>query len=134
MTIGTNAEPAEFERKDLPLSGHEMRDGSTIGCLHSIGSDLTRTRELPELQQNVSMQSGQGASAMDKDPSRTPTSVREPAAPVCSLESGVLGQRIRKSLAATDETQSTQDKRSRKASMVKDPILQYVKRQKAQAQ
>ena len=48
-----------------------------MGCLHSIGSDLTRTRELPELQQNVSMQSGQEASAMYKDPSRTPTSARE---------------------------------------------------------
>jgi meiosis-specific protein len=52
-------------------------DGSTMGCLHSIGSDLTRTRELPELQQNVSMQSGQEASTVGKDSSRTPTSVRE---------------------------------------------------------
>jgi hypothetical protein len=48
-----------------------------MGCLHSIGSDLTRTRELPALQQNVSMQSGQEASVMGKDPSRTPTSARE---------------------------------------------------------
>jgi len=56
---------------------HEVRDGSTMGCFHSVGSDLTRTRELPELQQNVSMQSGQEASAVGKDPSRTPTSVRE---------------------------------------------------------
>ncbi|XP_062193750.1 meiosis-specific protein PAIR2-like [Phragmites australis] len=127
MVIDTNAEHAEIGRKDV-LSGHEMRDGSTMGCLHSIGSDLTRTRELPELQQNVSMQSGQDAPAMDKDPSRTPTSLREPAAPVCSLESGVLGQRIRKSLTGAVEMQSTQDKRSRKASMVKEPILQYGRR------
>lgn len=54
-----------------------MRDGSTMGCLHSVGSDLTRTRELPELQQNVSMQSWQEATAVGKDQSRTPTSVRE---------------------------------------------------------
>ncbi|XP_062199186.1 meiosis-specific protein PAIR2-like [Phragmites australis] len=128
MAIDTNAEHAEFERKDV-LSGHELRDGSTMGCLHSIGSDLTRTRELPELQQNVSMQSGQDASAMEKDPSRTPTSLREPVEPVCSLESGVLGQRIRKSLTGAAEMQSTQDKRSgRKASMVKEPILQYGRR------
>uniref|UniRef100_A0A0A9H6X4 Uncharacterized protein n=1 Tax=Arundo donax TaxID=35708 RepID=A0A0A9H6X4_ARUDO len=111
-----------------------MKDGSTMGCLHSIGSDLTRTRELPELQQNVSLQSGQEAAATDKDQSRTPTSLRELAAPVCSLESGVLGQRIKRSLTGGDDMQSTQDKRSRKASMVKEPILQYVKRQKFQAQ
>ncbi|KAG8049719.1 hypothetical protein GUJ93_ZPchr0009g736 [Zizania palustris] len=129
MAIDTNAEPAESERKDLVLSCYEMGDGSTMGCLHSIGSDLTRTRELPDLQQNVSTQSGQGASTMDKDPNKTPTSVREQA-PVCSLESGVLGQQIRKSLAGAAETQSSQDKRFRKASTVKEPILQYVKRQK----
>ncbi|RLN35198.1 uncharacterized protein C2845_PM03G02500 [Panicum miliaceum] len=133
MAIDTNTEHAEFERKEL-LKVHEMRDGSTMGCLHSIGSDLTRTRELPELQQNVSMQSGQEASAMDKDHSRTPTSAREMAVPVCSLESGVLGQKIKRSLTVGSEMQSTQDKRSRKASMVKEPILQHVKRQKPQAQ
>nr|CAB3453888.1 unnamed protein product [Digitaria exilis] len=129
MAIDTNAEHVDSERKDL-LKAHEMKDGSTMGCLHSVGSDLTRTRELPELQQNVSMQSGQDASAMDKDPSRTPTSLREPAAPVCSLESGVLGQKIKRSLTGGSEVKSTQDKRSRKASMVKEPILQLFKRQK----
>ncbi|KAG8057319.1 hypothetical protein GUJ93_ZPchr0002g26187 [Zizania palustris] len=126
MAIDTNAQPSESERKDLILSGHhEMRDGSTMGCLRSIGSDLTRTRELTELPQNVSMQD-------EEDPSRTPTSVRE--ALVCSLESGVLGQNIRKSLAGAGVTQSTttQDRRFRKASTVKEPILQYVKRQKSQ--
>uniref|UniRef100_A0A0E0B515 HORMA domain-containing protein n=1 Tax=Oryza glumipatula TaxID=40148 RepID=A0A0E0B515_9ORYZ len=132
MAIDTNAEPGEPERKDH-LSGHEMRDGSTMGCLKSVGSDLTRTRELPEPQQNVSMQSGQEASTVDKDPSRTPTSVREQAS-VCSLESGVLGQKVRKSLAGAGGTQCSQDKRFRKASTVKEPILQYVKRQKSQVQ
>ncbi|EEC84851.1 hypothetical protein OsI_31963 [Oryza sativa Indica Group] len=132
MAIDTNAEPGEPERKDH-LSGHEMRDGSTMGCLQSVGSDLTRTRELPEPQQNVSMQSGQEASTVDKDPSRTPTSVREQAS-VCSLESGVLGQKVRKSLAGAGGTQCSQDKRFRKASTVKEPILQYVKRQKSQVQ
>uniref|UniRef100_A0A0D9XFF4 HORMA domain-containing protein n=1 Tax=Leersia perrieri TaxID=77586 RepID=A0A0D9XFF4_9ORYZ len=133
MAIDTKAEHVEPERKDL-LRGHEMRDGSTMGCLHSIGSDLTRTRELPEQQQNVSMQSGQGASTTDKDPTRTPTSMREQAS-VCSLESGVLGQKVRKSLAGAGETtQCTQDKRFRKASTVKEPILQYFKRQKSHVQ
>uniref|UniRef100_A0A0E0NR54 HORMA domain-containing protein n=2 Tax=Oryza rufipogon TaxID=4529 RepID=A0A0E0NR54_ORYRU len=67
MAIDTNAEAGEPERKDH-LSGHEMRDGSTMGCLQSVGSDLTRTRELPEPQQNLSMQSEQGASTVDKGP------------------------------------------------------------------
>ncbi|WVZ65480.1 hypothetical protein U9M48_014835 [Paspalum notatum var. saurae] len=128
MVIDTKAEYGS-EHKDMRV--HEVRDGSTMGCLHSIGSDLTRTRELPELQQNLSMHSGQEALGADKDPSRTPTSLREPA---CSLESGVLGQRIKKSLTGASEMQSTQDKRSRKASMVKEPILQYVKRLKPVAQ
>ncbi|CAN6195455.1 unnamed protein product [Urochloa humidicola] len=94
-----------------------MRDGATMACLHSVGYDLTRTRELPQLQQNVSMQSGQEALAMVKDPRRTPTSVCEPDAPVCPLESGVLGQKIKRPLNGGSERQSTQDKGSRKASM-----------------
>jgi meiosis-specific protein len=48
-----------------------------MGCVRSVGSDLTRTQERPELQQNVSTQSGQEALATDKDPNRTPTSLRE---------------------------------------------------------
>ncbi|PUZ45933.1 hypothetical protein GQ55_7G000200 [Panicum hallii var. hallii] len=98
QAIKTNAEHTESVRKDL------LR-----GCLHSVGSDLTCTWELPE--QNVSMQSSQEAAAVDKDP-RTPTSVREPAVPVCSLESGVLEQGIKKSITGADEMQSTQDKQS----------------------
>ncbi|CAN6217199.1 unnamed protein product [Urochloa humidicola] len=55
---------------------------------------------------------------MVKDPRRTPTSVCEPAdAPVCPLESGVLGQKIKRPLNGGSERQSTQDKGSRKASM-----------------
>ncbi|KAM0826931.1 hypothetical protein ACQ4PT_068534 [Festuca glaucescens] len=65
---------------DEPLS-QEMKDGSTNGCFHSVVSDFMYTRELPETEQNVSMQ---------KDPSRTPTRMREPA---MSLENGLLGQR-----------------------------------------
>ncbi|XP_039818392.1 meiosis-specific protein PAIR2-like [Panicum virgatum] len=75
QAIKTNAEHTESVHKDLRRV-HEMRDGSMTGCLHSVGSDLTCTWELPELQQNVSMQSGQEAAAVDKD-TRTPTSVRE---------------------------------------------------------
>ncbi|AQK72640.1 putative cysteine protease RD19C, partial [Zea mays] len=130
--IDTNTEHPEPEHKDL-LRVYEVGDGSTMGCLHSIGSDLTQTRELPELQQNVSMRSGQEASTVGKDSSRTPTSVRELVVPVCSLESGVLGKRIKRSLTGGNEMQSTQDKRSRKASMVNEAILQHVKYQNPQA-
>ncbi|CAM0909480.1 unnamed protein product [Alopecurus aequalis] len=123
MGTDTNLGPAEFDRKERPMTDQEMKDGSTNGCFHSVGSDVTRTRELRETEQTMSMQ---------KDPNRTPTSMREPAT---SLESGVLGQGPRKSLASADVTQCTQQgKRIRKASLVKEPILQYVKRQKALVQ
>ncbi|KAM3276524.1 hypothetical protein ACQJBY_044747 [Aegilops geniculata] len=115
MAIDTNARPAEFDRRDHQMADQEMKDGSTNGRFQSVGSDLTRTRDLPEQPQN------------NKDPSRTPTSNRESAT---SLESGVLGQRIRKSLAR-EESMCTPDKRTRKTSMVKEPILQQVKRQKS---
>ena len=46
-------------------------------CVHSVGSNLTHTRELLELQLNVFMQSGQEASAVGKDSNRTPTNVHE---------------------------------------------------------
>lgn len=42
-------------------------------------------------------------------------------ASVCSLESGVLGQKVRKSLAGAGGTQCSQDKRFRKASTVNSP-------------
>ncbi|XP_051209327.1 meiosis-specific protein PAIR2 isoform X1 [Lolium perenne] len=123
LPTDTNPGGAEFERRDHPMTDQEMKDGSTNGCLHSVGSDLTRTRELPEAEQNMSTQ---------KDPSRTPTSIREPAT---SLESGVLGQRTRKPLAGGDVSQCNQQaKRAKKASMAKEPILQYVKRQKTLVQ
>ncbi|KAM0852661.1 hypothetical protein ACQ4PT_051615 [Festuca glaucescens] len=123
LATDTNPGAAEFEHRDHPMTDQEMKDGSTNDCFHSVGSDLTRTRELPETEQNMSMQ---------KDPSRTPTSMREPAT---SLESGVFGQRIRKSMTGGDVSQSTQHgKRTRKASMAKEPILQFVKRQQAPVQ
>ncbi|KAG2564429.1 hypothetical protein PVAP13_7NG025827 [Panicum virgatum] len=49
QAIKINAEHTESVRNDL-LRVHEMRDGSMTGCLHSVGSDLTCTWELPELQ------------------------------------------------------------------------------------
>ncbi|RZR75860.1 hypothetical protein BHM03_00000406 [Ensete ventricosum] len=54
--------------------------------------------------------------------------------PIASLESGVVGERPNAmTLCAGDVSNSTEDKRLRKASTVEEPILQYVKRQKSQA-
>lgn len=53
------------------------------------------------------MQSGQEASAVGKDSNRTPTNVHEPVVPICSLESGVLGKKIKRSLTGGHEMQST---------------------------
>lgn len=45
-----------------------IRDGSTIGGVHSVGSDQTRTRERSEMQNNTS--------AKDREQSHTPISMR----------------------------------------------------------
>lgn len=66
-----------FNSQALVWLDKNMIDGSTLGVLHSIGSDLTRTRERPEPYQNGSMLSGQGAQAKGQDHSRTPTSMHE---------------------------------------------------------
>ncbi|KAE8819193.1 hypothetical protein D1007_02947 [Hordeum vulgare] len=105
------------------VADEESTPGSCSACnkdLDGNGSYVYRTRELPEQQQEQN----------NKDPSRTPTSNHEPAT---SQESGVLGQRTRKSVAA-NESMCTPDKRTRKTSMVKEPILQQVKRQKSVVQ
>lgn len=46
-----------------------MRDGSTIGGVHSVGSDQTQTRERSEMQNNTS-------SAKERERSCTPVSMR----------------------------------------------------------
>jgi hypothetical protein len=71
-----------------------MKDGSTNGCFHSVGSDLTRTRELPETEQNMSMQ---------KDPSRTPTSMREVQKPDLQLVNNLAPLRIWAARVERDE-------------------------------
>ncbi|XP_072999715.1 meiosis-specific protein PAIR2 [Typha latifolia] len=132
MEIKTNGQPFKFVATDISPKDQNKRDASTFGFLHSIGSDLTRTRERSELHQDVSLQSGQGELAKYQDQSRTPISNLEP---IASLESGVMGERTRGRVSCGgDGCHSSQDKRSRKASMVKEPILRYVKRQKSQAE
>ncbi|KAF5960796.1 hypothetical protein HYC85_002005 [Camellia sinensis] len=124
---------AEFQKM-----GSINRDMSTCGVFHSIGLDLTRTRGRSEAHQNGSIRSEQTVSrAMDHG--NTPTSRAEP---VASRESFVPGNENARANGNADHfngvdtgicSMSTQDKRSRKASTVKEPILQYMKRQKSQA-
>ncbi|CAL5398405.1 unnamed protein product [Camellia sinensis] len=124
---------AEFQKM-----GSINRDMSTCGVFHSIGSDLTRTRGRSEAHQNGSIRSEQTVSRA-RDHGNTPTSRAEP---VASRESFVPGNENARANGNADHfdgvdtgicSMSTQDKRSRKASTVKEPILQYMKRQKSQA-
>ncbi|XP_028552421.1 meiosis-specific protein PAIR2 isoform X2 [Dendrobium catenatum] len=121
MEIEIPNQAFEFNAKDLQHNDHNMKDGSTYGGLHSIGSDLTRTRGQSEPHKSESVHSGQTYSGKAQEP------------PISSLESGVLGSKIFRPSGA-EGSRSTQDKRSRKTSMIKEPILQNLKRQKPETQ
>ncbi|GFZ21143.1 DNA-binding HORMA family protein [Actinidia rufa] len=113
-------------------------DMSTCGVLQSIGSDLTRTRGRSEAHQNGSIRSEQTAS---RTHGNTPISRAEPVASRESFAPGNENGRAKGNGNANHFNEfdmvicsrSSQDNRSRKASMVKEPILQYLKRQKSQA-
>ncbi|XP_052205621.1 meiosis-specific protein ASY1 [Diospyros lotus] len=113
-----------------------QKDMSTCGFLHSIGSDLTRTRG--KTHQNGSMRTDQTVSNA-ADHRNTPTSRAEPVASRESFVPGNENGRANGHANHFDEfdtvicSRSTQEKQSRKASTVKEPILQYTKRQKSQA-
>ncbi|ESQ28572.1 hypothetical protein EUTSA_v10018311mg [Eutrema salsugineum] len=103
-------------------------DVSTCGGIHSIGSDFTRTKGRSGFQHNSSVISEQTISKANN----TPTSIK--AQPVASRESfavnGVAGNKCKD--ADTNCSQASQDRRCRKTSMVREPILQYSKRLKSQ--
>ncbi|XP_059633539.1 meiosis-specific protein ASY1 [Cornus florida] len=118
--------------------GINQKDLSTCGAFHSIGSDLTRTKGRSDAHQNGSMRSEQTVSKT-REHGNTPMSRAEP---VASRESFVPGNENGRGNGSANQrdgfdtvicSRSTQDKRSRKASTVKEPILQYMKRQKSQA-
>ncbi|KAK9757182.1 hypothetical protein RND81_01G146300 [Saponaria officinalis] len=117
---------SKLNQSEAGKIGNKKTDISTCGALHSVGSDITRMRVQSgcELQQNASL--------------NTPTSK---AGPVASRESGVPGYAksklsgLIKNTSEADNvmcTRPSQDKRSRKASTVKEPIIQFLKRQKSQ--
>ncbi|GJU54702.1 meiosis-specific protein ASY1 [Tanacetum coccineum] len=117
-------------------TGAARHETSTFGAVHSIGSDLTRTKDKSDLQQNVSNSSVPILSKLREKRQKTPTSNNQP---IASIESYAAGDEKGRNGVNQDDKmdtvvcsgQSTLSKRSRKASTVKDPILQYnMKRQK----
>ncbi|WMV29147.1 hypothetical protein MTR67_022532 [Solanum verrucosum] len=121
---------------DMHESDNNFRDLSTCGALHSIGSDLTRTRGKCDAYRNGSVMSDQTVSKR-KEHEKTPSSNAEPVASRESFVPGKENGRVNGKPNQPDEydivcSRSSQEKRQRKASMVKEPILQYVRRQKSQ--
>ncbi|KAI3733349.1 hypothetical protein L6452_12792 [Arctium lappa] len=116
-------------------AGTNRRNTSTFGALHSIGSDLTRTRGRSDLHQNESNTSDPTMSRLRENGHNTPTSNTQPIASIESYTAGIEKGRNGKINEDKMDTvvcsRSTLDKRSQKASTVKEPILQSMKRQKS---
>lgn len=108
------------------VNNNNHRDLSTCGALHSVGSDLTRMQSLSNMHPNNSNGSEQTISK------------NKETEPVASRESFIPAHEKSKANGNCDEADNvmcsgaSQDKRARKTSTVKDPIIQYVKRQKSQ--
>ncbi|XP_055802661.1 meiosis-specific protein ASY1-like [Solanum dulcamara] len=118
-------------------SANNFRDLSTCGALHSIGSDLTRTIGKSDAAYwNGSFMSDLTVSKR-KEHENTPLSKAEPVASRESFVPGKENGRVNGKPNQPDEyeivcSRSSQEKRRRKASMVKEPILQYLTRQNSQ--
>ncbi|CAA2948708.1 HORMA domain-containing 1 [Olea europaea subsp. europaea] len=135
MALDANELVNKLYNPPLNTTGNNHKDLSTCGVLHSIGSDRTCTRGRSDGLQNESMRSEQTVSRK-RELGNTPTSRAEPVASRESFIPGVEDGRANGKANICEEmdtVMSTQDKRSRKASLVKEPILQYAKRQKSQA-
>ncbi|KAL7135088.1 hypothetical protein ABFS83_11G069800 [Erythranthe nasuta] len=120
-------------------AGNKNKDLSTCGGLHSIGSDITRTRGRSDAYINGSTRTEQGVTKKREHGGNTPTSRAEPATSRESFVPGADNDRANANINHGDdmdvvmESRPTQDKRFRKSSTAKDPILQYSKRQKSLA-
>ncbi|KAL8143228.1 hypothetical protein V2J09_016260, partial [Rumex salicifolius] len=116
--------------------------GSTCGAVHSIGSDLTRAMGKAVTLHDGSVRSEQTVLPGNEQPNTPTSKAAAAAAPVASRESIFPGNDKGRSFAnnnvsedASDNmncSRSTQGKRSRKASIAREPILHYAKRQKPQ--
>ncbi|XP_026409397.1 meiosis-specific protein ASY1-like isoform X3 [Papaver somniferum] len=120
---------------EIKLSAMEISEPqniSTCGGLHSVGSDLTRTRE-----RSVDTQQNGSSRIQEQLGNNTPIRRNEPAV---SRESGIPGSgkrngvdgRVFTNCREGDDTFCSRPSRCRKTSMVKEPIHQNMKRQKSQ--
>ncbi|KAI3987757.1 hypothetical protein MKX01_028491 [Papaver californicum] len=124
---------------EIKLSAMEISEPqnlSTCGGLHSVGSDLTRTRE-----RSVDTHQNGSSRIQEQFGNNTPTRRNEPAVsresgiPRNDKRNGVDGRGFINGRGQGDDTLSSrpsQEKRSRRTSTVKEPILQNTKRQKSQ--
>ncbi|KNA19113.1 hypothetical protein SOVF_064250 [Spinacia oleracea] len=139
MDVDVNAQQSKLNHAELEKTGNKRAEVSTCGVLHSIGSDITRMKIRSESEgyQNGSLRSDQSISKI-RNGINTPVSKNGPAA---SRESTIpgsgrtkLNEHTKTCSEADDVTCSrpSQDKRSRKASTVKEPIMQCYKRQRSQ--
>ncbi|EOX99858.1 DNA-binding HORMA family protein [Theobroma cacao] len=135
MDVDTNEPHNKTNHLEFHATGSNHRDMSTCGFLHSIGSDLTRMRGRSEVNQNGSIRSEQTISKTRENGS-TPISRAQPIASRESFVPGCENNGVNGNCNEVDTvmcSRPSQDKRGRKASTVKEPILQYMKRQKSQA-
>ncbi|KHN24067.1 HORMA domain-containing protein 1 [Glycine soja] len=126
---------SKFKKTGFHLNGSNY-DVSTCGVLHSIGSDLTRMKVTSETNYS---DSGSGQKTIKaKEPGNTPIS-----RPVISRESFAQGKENGRTNGIENQgdeadtiicSKSSQDKRPRKTSAVKEPINQNMKRQRSEAQ
>ncbi|KAK1370085.1 meiosis-specific protein ASY1 [Heracleum sosnowskyi] len=128
----------KLNQSEAQTIGSKQRDFSPCGGVRSIGSDLTRMIGKSDAYQNGSIRSDYAVIKTKEH--GTPTSRTQPAASRESfaqkLENGrinVKGDNCSEFDAVMCSKSSSQkSKRFRKASAVKEPILQYTKRQKTQ--
>ncbi|KAG5090219.1 hypothetical protein JHK82_048997 [Glycine max] len=137
---------SKFKKTGFHLNGDGLRqlvfrsnyDVSTCGVLHSIGSDLTRMKVTSETNYS---DSGSGQKTIKaKEPGNTPISRVET---IISRESFAQGKENGRTNGIENQgdeadtiicSKSSQDKRPRKTSAVKEPINQNMKRQRSEAQ
>lgn len=142
LVVDTNEVHNKSSLVEFRAMGSNYNDMSTCGVLRSIGSDLTRMRMRSDMNENGSIRSEQTIWKA-KELGNTPTSMAEGLVqPVASRESFVPGQKNGRGNGNTNPcddvdaiicSRSSQDKRFRKTSTVREPILQNAKRQKSQA-
>ncbi|MBA0855220.1 hypothetical protein Goshw_010798 [Gossypium schwendimanii] len=100
---------------EMQTTGSNLRDVSTCGVLHSIGSDLTRMRGRSDMNQS------EQTISKTRDNGNTPISMAQPIASRESFVPGCENNRVNGNCNEVDTivcSRSSQDKRGRKASTV----------------